>query len=233
MRGKISKPPKDVKPLLPSVEGLSDLRLDHMMEAENVEMVVELLKNTRYSSVAKSLDWYREYNSVLPLEFHLRKVYYTTTLEALQSLPSEDRERIGQLLGIEVDITNCYTAAAPVLYEYSTELSKQLIIPHYLRLSPSKVQEAIEAKSPRAVLAYLKSYEEIVKPLLEEKDEALAEVKALSLVRREARKHMLAANIDLAYAICYIILREIERRNLTLIAYMTQENLQTKGYLIV
>ena len=231
LRVKMSKPSGEIKPHLTSMKGLTDLRLDRMLDAEDVESAVELLKDTCYSPVAKSLDWYREYNSMLPLEFHLRKVYYTMMLEAMRNLPGGDRERIGRLLGIEVDVANCFTVVAPVLYGYSAELSKQLIIPHFFRLVPSKVKEVTEAKSPHAVLPLLRSYEEVVKPLLEENDECLGEVRALNLILKEARKQMLEASVDFAYATCYLALCEIERRNLTLIAYLTQQNLQVKGYL--
>jgi vacuolar-type H+-ATPase subunit C/Vma6 len=232
LRARMSKPPLDIKASLPSLEGLTDLRINRAAEADDVEKTVELLKGTPYSSIAKSLDWYREYDSVLPLEYHLKKVYYNTVLEALQRLSGEDRDRIGRILGTEIDMTNCFTAVAPVLYGYSTDLSKQLIIPHFFRLSLSNVEQAIEAKSPRSILVHLKKYEEIVKSLLEEKDEGLAETQGLRLVQSEAKKQMIEASIDFAYAICYLILHEIERRNLTLIAYLIQQNVDPRSYLV-
>jgi vacuolar-type H+-ATPase subunit C/Vma6 len=233
LRSKASKPPENAKPFLPSIAVATDLKLDRLMEAKDVDEVVEKLSETRYSSIRGSLQWYHEYDSILPLEFQLKKIYYATTFEALKRIRGGDRPRIGRLLGIEIDIANCFTAIAPTLYGYSKDLSKQLIIPHFLRLEASEVEQAIEADSIQAALSHLKRYEEVLRPAVENKDDCLAETKALALVQSEARKQMREANIGLTYVICYLALHEIERRNLTLLAYAIQNNLQTEGYLVI
>ena len=233
LRSKTSKPTESAKKFLSSIAVATDLKLDRLMEAKDVDEVVEKLSETQYSSIKKNLQWYHEYDSTLPLEFQLKKIYYETTFEALKRIHGGDRTRIGRLLGIEIEIANCFTAIAPTLYGYSKEMSKQLIIPHFLMLEASDFERAIEADNIQNALIHLKRYEEVLKPAAENKDECLAETKALALVQNEARKQMREANIGLTYVICYLTLHEIERRNLTLLAYAIQNNLQTEGYLVI
>lgn len=233
LRSKAAKPPQNAKPILSSIMEVTDIKLDQLMEAKDVEEVVEHLSDTPYSSLERSLHWYRKYESTLPLEFHLKKIYYETAFKALRRIHGEDRLRISQLLGMEIDIANCFITIAPMLFGYSKELSKQLIVPHFFRLEPSKVEDAIEADSPQTLLASLTPYAEILKPALENKDECLAEARALKHVQSEIRKQMREASIGLTYVICYLTLHEIERRNLTLLAYAIQHNLRADDYLVI
>lgn len=233
LRSKIAKTSRDIKSFLPLIQDLSSLNLNRLIEAENIEKTVEILKGTIYSQVIKSLDLYRKYNSILPLEAQLKKVYYKMVFEALEVLSSEDKEEIKEILGIEVDAANCFTALAPLLYGYTPELTKQLLIPFFFKIPLSSFKEVIESKSLHTALTLLKSYENIVKPLIEKGDEALAEVNALKLIRKKAEELMLKSSLNFAYVISYLALCEIEWRNLILITFLTQQNLEAKQYLII
>jgi len=224
---------KDIKSFLPLIQSFSSLNLDKLIEAESIERVIELLKGTPYSKIVKGLELYQKYNSILPLEIHLKKIYYEMVFEALEMLPSEDQKEIRDLLGIEIDTANCFTALAPLLYGYAPELTKQLLIPFFFKIPFSSLKEVIESKSLHTALTLFKSYENFIKPLLEKGDEALAEINILKLLKRKAEEIMLKFNIEFAYAIAYLTLCEIEWRNLILIAFLTQQNLEAKQYLII
>ncbi|HID17459.1 TPA: hypothetical protein EYP26_04105 [Candidatus Bathyarchaeota archaeon] len=234
LRGKFLKsPPQEIKRTLPPLNGLSEINLEKIAEAETVEEAVELLKLSPYEEVAGSLDWCRKYNTALPLEFHLKRIYYTIVLEALRNVPSEDRERIRNLLGIEIDAVNCFMALAPYLYGYSPELVNQLFIPYFFKLAPSKLQEAARAKSPRAIMKLLAEYKDLARALLEEGDEVLAESVALTLLKKEVKRQMLETSIALTYVVCFLILCEIERRNLVFLAFSLEQNLEPKNYVVI
>ena len=89
------------------------------------------------------------------------------------------------------------------------------------------------SKSLHTALTVFKSYENIVKPLLEKGDEALAEINVFKLLKEKAEETMLKSSVNFAYAIAYLTLCEIEWRNLTLIAFLAQQNLEAKPYLII
>lgn len=234
LRGKFSRaPPQEIKQTLPPLNTLSEINLERIVEAESVEKALELLRPSPYGEVIKSLDWCRKYNTILPLELHLKKTYYTMVLDALQSLPSDDQEKIRNLLGIEIDVANCFTALAPFLHGYSPELVKQLFIPYFFRLAPSKLKEMAEAKSPHTIAKLLAGYRGLARALLEEKDEVLAESVALAILKKEAIRQMVTSSIAFAYVVCFLMLCEIERRNLVFLAFSLEQNLEPKNYVVM
>ncbi|MBS7654881.1 V-type ATPase subunit [Candidatus Bathyarchaeota archaeon] len=233
LRSKIAKTSRDIKSFIPLIQDFSSLNLNRLIEAESIEKIVEMLKGTAYSQIIKSLDLYRKYNSILPLEVQLKKTYYQMVFEALETFPSGDQEEIKEILGIEIDAANCFTALAPLLYGYASELTKQLLIPFFFKVPLSSFKEVMESKSLHTALTLLKSYENVVKPLIEKGEEALAEVNALKLLRRKVEELMLKSSLSFAYVISYLVLCEIEWRNLVLTTFLTQQNLEVKPYLII
>ncbi|MBS7658721.1 MAG: V-type ATPase subunit [Candidatus Bathyarchaeia archaeon] len=235
LRSKTSKTTtsKNIKSFLPSIQELSTLNLDRLIEAETIERTIELLKGTAYFKIVKSLEFYQKYNSVLPLETHLKKIYYEMVFQALETLPNEDQEEIKKLLGIEIDALNCFTALSPILYNYAPELTKQMLIPFFFKVPLSSLKEVIESKSLHTALTVFKGYENVIKPLVEKGDEVLTEINVFKLLKEKADEIMVKSSINFAYAIAYLALCEIEWRNLTLIAFLTQQNIEAKPYLIL
>lgn len=234
LRGKFSKsPPQEIKRTLPPLDGLSEINLDKIVEAESVEKALELLKPSPYKEIIGSLDLCRKYRTSLPLELHLKRAYYTMVLDALQSLPGDDRERIRTLLGIEIDTANCFTALAPFLHGHSPELVKQLFIPYFFKLAPSKLEEIAEAKSPHTVAKLLATYRDLARALVEERDEVLAETVSLTILKKEAVRQMVVSSVAFTYVVCFLILCEVERRNLVFLAFSLEQNLEPKNYLVM
>lgn len=231
MRGKLFQTPvEELMKTLPS-RRFFELDLKPMAEAADVGKAVELLKPTPYREAVESLPWCLKYRSPLPMEYWLRKAYYSTLLEALKNLPSGDREKARELIGFEIDVANCFTASAPLLYGYTSELVQQLLIPYQGKLTPAQLREALEAKSPSTLLKLFAEYREIARPLIEEGDEVLAETAALKTLKAKAERLMLERFIGFPYVLGYLTLCEVERRNLVFTAHSINQNVEFKQYL--
>ncbi|MEM2901153.1 MAG: V-type ATPase subunit [Candidatus Bathyarchaeia archaeon] len=232
MRGKFAKiPVEELMKTLPTRRYL-DLDLKPVAEADSVEKAIDLLKATPYFGLGESLPWCLKYQSSLPMEYWLRKAYYSTLLKALKNLPLGNRERALELIGLEIDVANCFTASTPLLYGYTPELVQQLLIPYQGRLTLPQLQEATEAKSPSTLIKLFAEYREIARPLIEDRDEILAETAALKTVKAKAERLMMEGPIDFTYVLGYLKLCEVERRNLVFIAHSINQNTEFKQYLV-
>jgi len=232
MRGKLSQ--TSVEELLKTIPSKQFLELDlkPIAEASSFEKAVEALKATPYREAALSLPWCLKHHSPLPMEYWLKKTYYSALLKALKSLPAGDREKAQELINLEIDVANCFTASAPLLYGYTLELVQRLLIPYSGKLTPAQLREAVEAKSPSTLLKIFSDYRDIARPLIEEGDEALAETAALKMVKAKAERLMVEAPIDFPYVLGYLKLCELECRNLVFTAHSINQGVEFKQYLV-
>ncbi len=202
-----------------------------MIETDDAEEFIVSLKKTPYRDAINSIKWYRKYDSFLPIEFHLKKIYYDALFQALRFLPKEDRKNVDKLIRSEVDIANCFTSIAASVYGYDRILVESLLIPYPLKLSLKTLKSAINTESPHDILIHLRPYSEIVKLLLD-KDEIAAHTEAMRLIRNEAIRQKITVSLDFTYVIYYLLLCEFECRDLTFIALATQHNIMPGDNLI-
>jgi len=231
-RGKISRAPIEASEyaLFP-IQNFSTLEIGSMAEADDAEEFIVSLKKTPYRDVVNSIKWYRKYDSFLPIEYHLKKIYYDRLFQALKFLPEESRKNAGRLIRLEVDIANCFTSIAASVYGYDKELVESLLIPYPLKLSIKTLKSAINTESPHDILGHLRPYSEIVKLLLD-KDEIEAHTEAMRLLRNEVIHHKIIVSLDFTYVIYYLLLCEFECRDLTFIALAIQHNIMPGDNLI-
>ncbi|MFX0030855.1 MAG: V-type ATPase subunit, partial [Candidatus Hermodarchaeota archaeon] len=198
--------------------------------ATDAEEFILNLKKTPYDQVIKSIEWYRKYDSFLPIEFHLKNIYYNMLFQALTQLSLEDRKKVSQLIRAEVDITNCFTSTAASVYGYDIEFIDSLLIPYPLRLSLKTLGEVIRTNSPQEILGLLGPYSKIAKYLLS-RDETAANTESLRLLRRETIRQRIEESMNFSYVMHYIFSSQFECRDLTFITLAVQHNINPADYL--
>ncbi|MEM3607599.1 MAG: V-type ATPase subunit [Candidatus Bathyarchaeia archaeon] len=233
LRGKYSAAsPGEIGAWLTPLSGLSRLNWDALLEAESLERAVGLLKGTFYEGLGGYVEPCSAYGSILPMEYALKRMYYMSVLDHAERLPSESREAILPLIGLEVDLANVSASLAPLVYGYSEDLTVQLLIPYHHRVSGSKLVEAVRAKSSQAALDALTPYNRVVEQILAGRDD-LAEAEGLKILREEAEHAMRGSPIELPYTLGYLILCELECRDLSFIAVAVEHGVSPGGYLSV
>ncbi|MEM2122545.1 MAG: V-type ATPase subunit [Candidatus Bathyarchaeia archaeon] len=233
LRGKYSATPSgETKAWLIPLQGLSRLSFESLLEAENLEETLELLKDTPYEGLKGFMEPCRTYGSILPMEYALKHMYYRDVLGHAEKLPPESREAALSLIGLEVDLANAFTSLAPLVYGYSEDLTMQLLIPFHHKVSGLKLVEAVKAKNTQAALNALNPYSKVVEHILAGRDD-LADVERLRLLREEAQNAMHRSPIELPYVLGYLILCELECRDLSFIAVAVGYGVSSKGYLSI
>ncbi|MCW3976226.1 MAG: V-type ATPase subunit [Candidatus Bathyarchaeota archaeon] len=231
-RGKISRVPIEISEyaLFP-VEDISRINFEVMAETGDAEEFILTLKNTPYGQVIKSIEWYRKYNSFLPIEFHLKQIYYNMVFQTLGCLPKEDKEKVSRLIRAHIDIENCFTIIASSVYNYDEELIESLLIPYPLRLSLPTLKKVIRTQSPQEILKLMSPYSEVLKHSLT-KDETLAHTAALRLLLNEVMQQRIIDSMNFTYVMYYLFLCEFECRDLTFIAIAKHHNIEPGSYLV-
>ena len=224
LRRKVTKTPVEVGRLVM----LDFLELDYkpLIEAETVEDCLKVLSEVemyREPSI-RGLELYERYKTLLPVEAELKKAYYEAVFEALDALSGMDRAVVGEILGAEVDVENCFTATAPFLYGYSPELVKGFLVRRTFQVPLANLIKAVEAGSREEILKLLKPYREVVEAMLDGREEV-----AYALARRRLRKmipkRMPRVFTSIAYAIMCMRLCEDEWRDLCFVTYAVELNI--------
>jgi vacuolar-type H+-ATPase subunit C/Vma6 len=231
-RGKISRAPIEISEyaLFP-IEAISRINFETMAETGDAEEFILNLKNTPYGQVIKSIEWYRKYNSFLPIEFHLKQIYYNMVFQTLGRLPKEDKEKVSRLIRADIDISNCFTIIASSVYNYDEDLVESLLIPYHLRLSLPTLKKAIRTQNPQEILKLLSPYGEILKHSLA-KNEILAHTTALRVLLDKAMQQKIIDSMNFTYVMYYLFLCEFECRDLTFIAIAKHHNIEPRDYLV-
>ncbi len=230
-RGKISKAPIEISEyaLFP-IDNISSIDIEAMAQAIDAEEFILNLKKTQYNQVIKSIEWYRKYDSFLPIEFHLKNIYYNMLFQTLNRVSAEDRKKVSQLIRAEVDITNCFTSTAASIYGYDIEFIESLLIPYPLRLSLKTLSDVIRTNSPQEILRLLGHYSKVAIHLLS-RDETAAHTESLRLLRAETIRQRVEESMNFPYVMHYLFLSQFECRDLTFIALATQHNINPGDYL--
>jgi len=217
--------------ILYPITDFTKINFDAIGEAESLEDAIAALRNTPYRRVKESIDWYNKYDSLLPIEFGLRKIYYNMLFENLKRIPSGDRKNVDQLIRTEVDIANCFTCSAASVFDYDEELIESLLIPYTSKISMHTLRSVIRIDSEHEILTLLSPYYEVIKNLLA-KEETMAQTEALRFLRNKIIKQKILESMNFTYVLCYLYLCEFELRDLTFITLAVQHNVKPDDYLI-
>jgi len=224
LRRKVTGSPVDIGRLV----RLSFLPMDYeaLSEAPGVVECLNLLReNPVYEAASvKSIALYKKYGALLPVDATLKKLYYTSISKALKLLPRQDRELMREVLAVQVDVENCFTSLAPLLYGYSRDLVKEMLIGVLGKIPLETFIKVVESSSSSEVLKFLAPYRDVVEAILKGKEEV-----AYAMSRRIIRKLFLDRWVEefaeLSYALMYMELFEDEWRDLCFITYAVGYNI--------
>ena len=224
LRRRVTGSPVDIGRLV----RLSFLPMDYeaLSKAPGVVECLNLLKeNPVYEEAsARSIALYKKYGALLPVEATLKKLYYTSFSKALKLLPRQDRGLMREVLAVQIDVENCFTSLAPLLYGYSRGLVKEMLIEVPGKIPLENFVKVVESSSPSEVLKFLAPYRGVVEAILKGKEEV-----AYAMSRRIIRKLFLNRWIEgfaeLSYALTYMELFEDEWRDLCFITYAVGYNI--------
>jgi vacuolar-type H+-ATPase subunit C/Vma6 len=230
LRGKASHfTPDEIKPWLTPLRNISEIDFETLLQSENIDEVIKGLKGTPYKQLEKHKETFHRYNSTLPLEYALKGIYYNNLMGHISPIFSQAKN-CKDIIGLEVDLTNCFTALTPLVYGYSDELIESLLIDFSYQIPINRFKEVLKAKTPQAVLELLRPYTQVVNYILSKKDDrAMAE--GLKLLRNKIVLDMREKYLDFPYIIDYLILCELECRDLTCIALSLGYNYDPSDYL--
>jgi len=202
--------------------------VEKMLEAKSVEEILhKIARYTDYKIPDYVIELYRKYDSILPLEFYLKKKYFDLVFSELRELPRDDRERIEKILRLEADIENIFSATAGYLYKYSEEIAKIAFIPYTYKISMYSLKHVLSAKSNKEVLELLSPYKNVVNLILNRR-ETLARIEGYRIIKNRVRKDIVSTFIDIAFIYYFIILAEMEMRDLHFVTIATQFNVSPK-----
>lgn len=141
-------PPFDINYKRPFFDRFSDLRIEYLMTAQNIEQLVENLKDTEYYAPLKRVQEMGS-SSLLDYDLALDLYYFSAMWKVGKGLGgSNDRKFIKKELGTKIDLLNLqwiyrskkyYHMLAPDIYN--------LLIPIQYRIRNEELKELVEAPS--------------------------------------------------------------------------------------
>lgn len=225
LRGKFTKTSNEIieEHIIP-LKGLSNIKFNELLKADSIDVAIEMLKNTIYSQITEALKLSYKFKSFLPIEMKLWALYYGYFLDALSGAPTGEREDLKRLIGTEIDAINTLACAASLVYGYDKEFVRSVIIPFSFKVASYTFKIATQAENIETLKKLLSPYAKIIDHIVNGND-ILAQVELYKYIRKEAERQLLKDSAY-AYALSYMLLCEIEYKDLTLIVLGKQYGLK-------
>lgn len=204
----------------------SRLPYSELLQAKSLGEVFTLLKDTPHKVEEKWVSLHREYNSLLPVEGYLWRQFYKSAIKSVSNLPDSEK-RIRELLRMEIDLRNCFTAVGPPLFGNAPELAESLFIRPTYRVSLSTLKKILHSENPQKLLEDL-PYPTVMEALLKQK-ESKAEVEGAKQIKKWLMDRKLKNFVSSLYVILYLKLTEFEFKNLTKLTYGIKYNLPSEA----
>ncbi len=207
--------------------GTESINYDELMKASSIEQLMMILRTyDPYSGIRDEIARrFIEEKNLLILEYELHRIRYSKLLELINNFAFIDvRDQLKKLIGIEIDILNIYAVTGPILYGFSPELTRSLIIPGGYLLSRDKLIKVLGMKRKSEIINQLRGYEDVLELILNKR-----ETKAYLIAQKKIRKELMREKIPnyatfLDVFIC-LKLVEFEYRDLTQIVYGVEYNI--------
>jgi len=201
--------------------GVESINYDELLESRDIEQLIRILRmHDPYSEMRDEIvRRFIEDRNLLLLEYEFYRVRYNRLLRLISNFAfMEVRDLLRKFIGMEIDILNIYAVTGPMLYDFSPELIRLIIIPGGYLLSEDKLAKVVYLRRKSEIINMLKGYEDIVRLIIDKR-----ETEAYLLAQRKLRKEIMSERI-LNYATFFDVfmclkLVEFEYRDLTQIVY--------------
>lgn len=174
-----------------------DLHVDQIINIDNIEGIVEVLKDTPYSEIIKeNASKVETLKSLFPVGVALDKYFYKQLYEKARKLSQTDFEIVKRLIGVEVDMENIsWLVRFRDFYKMSMKDTLDAMIPYGHHLDIKGLEEAFKTGDST----------EILKNLISKKYSSLSSLLAVQSADNQSKLVLLGRLLD------QIILYEIKR----------------------
>jgi V/A-type H+/Na+-transporting ATPase subunit C len=201
-------PPAALRDQLVELGPTSELPVDELTRAEDVEELLRRLEGTAYGDmVRQARRVYEERHTLFDLEAALDRQYYSGLVARFEQLPERDRQPLAELVGALADQLNL-TWLLRYRFAFGLEPAHVylLLITPGRFLGKTQLLELVQKDGLEAVLAALPApFSELLAGL----GSIVAVEKAMDLrTQRIARRMLAYTRFTLARAFAYLVLRE-------------------------
>jgi len=230
-RGKFSNTLVDriKRVLLPAPPG-SIINFDRLAEADTLETCVHLLGNTIYAPIKETLSLCKAYDALWPMETKLNNIYVNVTLDSVAKIPSGNKEKLKRIIEAETDVENLLLAIA---WRKSTKKPPRLedVFQLTYKISKKEIERIIAGKDlTEAIKSLASPYNEIAEPITYD-DEALVRTRLRKHICKETLRDTLIDDFGFSCIMSYLILCEIEKDDLSTIAWGLENNVRAEKIL--
>ncbi len=198
------------------------LPIEGILNAENIEKVALLLKETPYLDVIdEGISDFKEINSLFPIEIALDKYFYINLTDAIGSLSKTDSRIAKRFIGVEIDIQNVeWIVRLKSMYNFPAEKAVSFLIPNGYSLKAKSFASVYSLQPMEIITTLMKgSYERFASLLFTGTQDSYARLELLESMLKEIEKrevfHILCGYpFTVGIMLAYFILKRNEIRKI-------------------
>jgi len=219
LRGKARREPPDaVRPLLIPLGRLSELTIEGLLLAEDVEAAADVLSGTEYGRVLRAaLPRYAAEGSLFPVEIALDLNYYRRLWRAVEGLSGQDRLLVERMMGSRYDVLNLeWVIRYRLVYALSPEEILNYTLPFGRRVDAEVIRRSAAADAIDGIAAAVPDpYRSLLAGVVAAADPVEAAGLVLQRYLLEVARSALAGYpFHLGIAVAYLWLKDAEAHDL-------------------
>lgn len=226
---------ESVKDIIIPFGKLKKETLNRLMDAENIDDIVDTLKDTEYYDILNAaMPSYKEKDILLPLEAALDKYYYGNLLEIVSDASNDDEKILNTLITKQIDMINLKIILRAQFEGMGYKEIEDYIIPGGYGLSEWKLKDLMDAEKIPDFVVKLEGtdYYDILSDAIPdyEKTSSISALETaldkytLELGRLLAKKR----TSTIGPSVDYLTRKEIETKNLKIIYRAKNEGFSPK-----
>lgn len=196
-----------------------------LLEANSIDEVVSLLRETVYGSLSEKLQPYRETNATIVLEAALNEIYFSKIWKMAERVSGKG---LRALVGEEMDLTNLLNTFSLKTRELNPSVIEDSLIHSAYSLPEAKLRSLIQSRLEDAPSILTGRYSKLASEavsLLKSGSSSSLETLFFKQLYEDASLALRTSSLDAGYVVAYLLLCECEAKNLISIAISKQLNL--------
>jgi V/A-type H+-transporting ATPase subunit C len=229
IRGKVAKlNTATISKQLLNLSNLSALPIQELLRTEDIGELLRQLEKTPYASIARQARRvYEKEHQIYSLDAAIDRHYLLGFVQRVQAIESNEQQHFLPLIKIIMDRFNLiWLLRYRFAYQLSAAETYYLLVPKSSRFNRQLLQILVELDSLPEVLANLP--EPLYTLLLNAEDTLTVEKRLIMEVQRIAKLTLTLHQFSLAKAFAYILLREIEMRQVMAVVKGKQMKLKNE-----
>jgi vacuolar-type H+-ATPase subunit C/Vma6 len=193
---------------------------EELVRLEGLEEVIKLLGGTAYSAIIESMELFKRYDALWPVELTLNHMYARTILRSVERLPRMDRNLVRSIVEVETDVENFLIAVKQRRVPEELRVRRlEDLFPVTYGIGLDEIGEVIETNSIRSVVEALgEPYVNILSPIYEW-DVAIIRTSLRRHGYTTARQGRASNDYGFNAIMAYLVFCEVEKDDLVGIAW--------------